>query len=95
MRRKTVKMAFDPAGTPNVYRARTSGDPMSEDGYVWARLKDRTLTVNIMAVRADGGYDVQTFDRELSAAGMALRFVRVRDGRIVREVNGKLIKTGK
>lgn len=92
VRRKVSRAAFDPAATPGIFRAREQGDPLRGEAYGWARIKDQTLTVHLMAIREDGGYEIQTYDRTLTGAGMDLRFVRVSDGESVREVNGKLVK---
>ena len=62
-----------------MYYATGSQDPAG-DGFVWARIADQTLTVNVMLVRPDGSYAIQTYDRTLSGTGMALKFVNVTNG---------------
>jgi hypothetical protein len=43
-------------------------------------------------VAETGGYEMQTYERTLVAAGMDLRYSRVRDGEVLRTVTGKLKK---
>ncbi len=92
VRRKVSRISFDPTAKPRVFRAREQGDPLGGEAFGWARIKDQTLTLHFMGIREDGGYEIQSYDRTLTGAGMDLRFVRLSDGEPVREVNGKLVK---
>ncbi len=46
----------------------------------------------MLLIRDDGGYEVQSYARTLTAQGMDLVYGRVRDGDTVRTVKGKLVK---
>ena len=94
IKRRTQRMTFVPAPSGSMYYATGSQDPAG-DGFVWARIADQTLTVNVMLVRPDGSYAIQTYDRTLSGTGMALKFVNVTNGEPTREVSARLVKTGK
>jgi len=76
-----------------MYVAQGAQDP-TQGGFVWARIADQTLTVNVMLVRKDGSYAVQTYDRTLTGTGMSLKFVNVTNGEPTREVSARLVKTG-
>ena len=86
---KEVSFATDRA---NVFQGAVEVDPLAGWPFVWARIKDRTLTINSLLVHDDGSYEMQTYDRTLSDAGMTLYFTRVRDGKLVRSVSGTLVK---
>jgi hypothetical protein len=62
-------------------------NPLKGDPYVWAR-------VYAMRIRADGGYEMQVYDRTLVGDGLALVFSRVRDGETLRSITGTLRRTG-
>ena len=63
-------------------------------GLIWARIKDRTLTVNVMRVSDTGSYTVQTYNRTVSGTGMILNFVNTKDGEPRRQVEARLVKVG-
>jgi hypothetical protein len=92
VRRKTLSLSFAPSDRPNVFEAVDTEDPMSGEPFAWARIDGQTLTVYMLLIRDDGGYEVQSYARTLTAQGMDLVYGRVRDGDIVRTVKGKLVK---
>lgn len=94
-RRKSSSLTFRPTDRPRVWRAATSGDPVTGGQAAWARISENTLTVYLMVVRDDGAYELQQYDRTLGARGMELVFTRLRDGEKVRTVKGLLVKVGK
>ncbi|MDA0240359.1 MAG: hypothetical protein O3A84_10085 [Proteobacteria bacterium] len=65
-------------------------DPLKGEPYVWSRIEGDTLTVNMMLITAAGSYEIQTYDRTLTDDGLDLRFFRVRDGKILKEIRAKL-----
>lgn len=83
---------FEPADRANVFKSGVEVDPLAGWPFIWARIKGRTLTVYSLLVHDDGSYEIQTYDRTLSDAGMELYFTRVRDGRLVRSVSGTLVR---
>ena len=60
----------------NVFGHAVPLDPMKGEPYVWARIKDDTLTVFSLFVQEDGGFEMQQFDRTLAQGGLALEFSR-------------------
>ena len=92
-RRATV-IRFAPSGRPNVWRAVDSSDPLNDERYAWARLKEQTLIVHTLAIGDDGGYEMQVYERTLTPFGMNLEFVAFRDGEERRNASGRLIKVG-
>jgi hypothetical protein len=97
--RKSYSIRFIPTHRPNVFsagqRVNPFGqleplDPIRGDPYVWARIKDATLTVYAIVIGEDGGYEMQVYDRTLTKDGMKLRFKRTENGRTLREITGEL-----
>ncbi len=77
-KRKAYTIAFQPTQRPGVYssamRANVFGervpmDPFKGDPFVWARLSGKTLSVYALIILADGGYDLQIYDRTLTPDG--------------------------
>jgi len=44
----------------------------------------------VLVITDEGGYEIQVYDRTLIAEGMSLRFSRVRDGKVLKQINGTL-----
>ena len=55
----------------------------------------QTLTVHTLVITADGGYEMQVYDRTLSALGMNLEFIAFRNGESRRTAKGRLVKVAK
>ena len=91
-RRKAQTVSFAPSGQTSVFRGTPSGDPLSGNPYIWARIAGQTLTVYILNITAGGSYEMQSYARTLSGYGMDLVFSRIRDGEPVRTARAKLIK---
>lgn len=100
---KSYLVDFRATARPGLYasamRRDTSGalvplDPMSGDPYVWASLAGATLSVHAMLVTDDGGYEIQIYRRTLTDDGMDLTFQRFRDGVLMKEIAGTLIRVG-
>ncbi|MFP6756763.1 MAG: hypothetical protein VCC99_00885 [Alphaproteobacteria bacterium] len=91
-RRKTQTVAFAPTGQTGVFRGTNSGDPLSGNPYIWARIAAQTMTVYILHITAGGTYEMQSYARTLGGYGMDLVFSRIRDGEPVRAERAKLIK---
>jgi len=69
-------------------------DPMSGDPYVWASIDGAMLTVHALLVTDEGGYEVQIYHRTLTDDGMDLTFQSFRDGVLMKEIAGTLIRVG-
>jgi hypothetical protein len=103
-KRKEYSISFKPsdragdfasAMKKNLFGKSVPLDPIKGEPYVWARIHGKTLTVHAMRVTDDGGYEMQVYDRTLTADGMDLKFSRVRDGKILKQITGSLLKFSK
>jgi hypothetical protein len=94
VRKRTQKVSFSRGDRPNVFVSKAATNPMN-GGLIWARIKDQTLTVNVMRISDSGSYTVQTYNRTLSGTGMTLNFVNTTDGEPQRQVEARLVKVGK
>lgn len=99
LKRKEYSIDFHPTRRSKIFRSGEGRDmfgnavpldPMNGDPYVWARIHERTLTVYALHVLEDGGYEIQTYVRTRTPQGLKLKYSRVRDGEILRTVNGTL-----
>lgn len=70
-------------------------DPLMGEPFVWARITGRTLTVYAILITDSGGYELQTYERTLSKTGLDLEFLRLRDGKPLRAIQGKLVRVSK
>ncbi len=77
----------------NVFGGKVPLDPLKGDPYVWAGIDGDTLTVHAMIIMDDGGYEMQVYERTLTADGMFLKFSRNRDGVPARFITGTLKRT--
>lgn len=91
--RKSTTREFQSSGRAGLWQAVGGQDPAGAGGYVWARIKERTLSVFSVRVSDDGGSEMLVYDRTLSGSGMKLEFRRLVDGNLLRTVKGRLIKT--
>ena len=97
----TYKIEFVPSDRDGVYAAamkknvfghQVQLDPMKGEPYVWARITGDTLTVFSLFVDADGGYELQQFDRTLTTGGLNLEFSRIGNGKQTRSSKAYLDK---
>jgi hypothetical protein len=97
--RKSYKIKFQKSKRANIYAAGMRPnyfggwvplDPMKSEPYIWARIKEATLTVYAMHVIDDGSYEMQTYDRTLTKEGMRLDFTRIRADGKVKKISGVL-----
>ena len=93
--RKSSALQFLPTDRPNVWRGTGSSDPLLDERYAWARVLGQTLTVHTLVITADGGYEMQVYDRTLSPLGMNLEFSAFRNGESRRTAKGRLVKVAK
>lgn len=97
---KTQSLEFRPTKhNPNLYQALPTGlsvgmvpsrDPLEGAPFAWARVLGKVLSVNVLTITKDGDYVIQTYDRALTRGGMALSFVKVRNGNVVKRLWGAL-----
>lgn len=90
---------FEPSRRPGIYssamRRNLFGEakplnPFKGEPFVWATLHGDTLTVYALLITDDGGYEMQSYARTLTADGLELHFQRVRDGVRLRDIDGTL-----
>ena len=86
-RQTTQTVEFVPAGSPNRWKAKDSGELLSGKPVVWARLAGARLFVYVVTTEPKSGrFHAAVYVRELVQDGMQLRFRRVRDGAPARAV---------
>lgn len=90
-RRKSARVGFDPTDRPGIYLARDAAAGVAH-GLGWAAIDGATLSVRLLAIRDDGGYDIQTYHRTLEDSVMWLQFISDNDGQTIRTVNARLEK---
>ncbi|UOA27188.1 hypothetical protein [Pseudosulfitobacter sp. DSM 107133] len=78
---------FSAAMGRNVFGHDVQLDPMQGEPYVWAKLKNDTLSVYSLFITDEGGYEIQQFDRTLVDDGLRLKFQRLRNGVPLRTVS--------
>lgn len=83
---------FAAAMERNVFGHEVQLDPMKGEPFVWARVKNGTLSVFSLFVDEAGDYELQQFDRSLAEGGLQLEFKAVRDGETARTVSTFLAK---
>jgi hypothetical protein len=99
--RKTYSIDFVPTQKNGIYASAMRTDmfgqrvplnPLEGDIFVWATLRGKTLTVYALMITPEGGYEMQTYHRTLTAHGIHLEFSRVRDGIPLRSITGTLTR---
>jgi hypothetical protein len=70
------------------FRERGETLPMRGDPVRWASLDDQGLHVYSFMVLEDGRYELQVYDRTLTDIGLDIRFQRIVDGELMREITG-------
>lgn len=97
--RKTYSIDFVPTQRCVIYASAMRTDmfgnrvplnPLEGDPFVWATIRDKTLSVYALMITPAGGYEMQTYHRTLTEQGMYLEFSRVRDGVPLRFITGEL-----
>lgn len=98
---KTYNIGFIPSDRDNIYKSamKTSVfgkpiplDPMKGEPFVWARLEGETLSVFSLFINDVGEYEMQEFHRTLVPAGLDLKFRRLHNGQIEKEIRALLVR---
>jgi hypothetical protein len=101
---KTYSIDFEPTQREGIFGSemrrnkfgdRVPLDPMSGEPYVWARLFGNTLTVYALHITAEGGYEMQVYNRTRTEKGLDVEFTRFRDSEPMTVVDGSLVKVGR
>ncbi len=65
-------------------------DPLTGEPYVWATHAEDTLKVYMLIIDASGSFEMQVYERRLTAIGLELHFSRLRDGHEVKTISATL-----
>jgi hypothetical protein len=79
---------FIEAAENNPFREREQTQPMRGDPVRWASLDDQGLHVYSFMVLEDGRYELQVYDRTPTDIGLDIRFQRIVDGTVIRQITG-------
>jgi hypothetical protein len=99
--RRVQTVLFEPAGDGQFYLEKQEGTlfqereqmrPMQGDPVRWAAVADGTLHVYSFIVLPDGRYELQIYDRILTDQGIDIKFQRIVDGEIMREITGQTVR---
>ena len=84
---------YEAAQKKNLFGGRDPLDPMKGEPYAWARIEGNKLTVFVLIVTDDGGYEMQTFDRILTNDNtLEVKFSRIRDGERLKTIETTLTR---
>jgi hypothetical protein len=101
VQRRVNELAFKPAKgrgffvevpQRNVFAEREEVQAMGGDPVRWAVHDAAGLHVYSFMIRADGRYELQTYARRRTAAGIELHYERVVDGKLVRTIDGQAVR---
>ncbi len=85
---------YKAAQKKNLFGGRDPLDPMKGEPYAWARVKDQTLTVHVMYIRDNGGYEINSYERTLVGDGdITTQFSRIVNGELRTSLKAKLQAT--
>lgn len=98
---KETKIAFLPSDRGGIFSSAmkvdlfghsVQMDPMQGDSFVWARITGDMLTVFSMLIDEGGGYEIQQYNRTLVEGGLALEYLRIRNGEKLKAIEAFLKK---
>jgi hypothetical protein len=76
----------------SLFQEREQMRPMQGDPVRWAAIADGTLHVYSFVVLPDGRYELQIYDRILTDKGIDIKFQRIVDGEVLREIIGQTVR---
>ena len=88
--KRPVKVSFESAGRPGVFKATGKYAPGDDGSTIWARITGGALVIYQLAVDDDGFYTLSSYRRTLTETGLDLVFVLQSEGTTVRSVTGEL-----
>ena len=101
VRRRVDEVVLEPADRNGMFLEKTQRslferreevDVISGDPLRWARIDGDRLGVFSLVVTADGGYQMQSYERILTEDGLGIEFNRVVDGEVTRRIVGRTIR---
>ena len=81
-------------GRSDLFRERQATVPIKGDPVRWTRVDGDVLHTCSFMVLEDGRYEMQIYQRILTDIGMDIRFERIVDGDVVRQVTGRTARAG-
>lgn len=81
VRRDSTRIVFEPSGRAGIYVQKAAASELA-NGFSWAAISGRTLTVRVLGILDDGGYEIQTYERTLAKDGLQLFFKSDRNGSV-------------
>lgn len=101
VKRRSDEVILTPAAGRNFYLASPGYDPFHErarpnpvkgDPLRWAVIEDGGIEIYSFQILEDGRYELQTYSRRATPAGMTLGFARILDGEVVRRMTGRAVR---
>ncbi|HSA80381.1 MAG TPA: hypothetical protein VLE23_06130 [Geminicoccaceae bacterium] len=89
--------AFDPGGVSllsRLFADPATGNPLTGETLLWARLVGPTLTVYSLAIDSHGGFDLERYARTLTDEGMTVRYTRRIENDLILTIEGRLGPAG-
>jgi hypothetical protein len=79
VRRDSTRIVFEPSGRAGIYIQKAAASELA-NSFSWASISARALTVRVLGILDDGGYEIQTYERTLAKDGLQLFFRSDRNG---------------
>ncbi len=101
VRRRVDEVVLEPGGRDGLYLEKTQRslfqrreeiDVIAGDALRWARIDGDSLGVFSLVVMADGGYELQSYERILTEDGLDIEFSRIDNGAVIRRIVGRTIR---
>ena len=83
---------YSSAVQTNMFGKAVPQDPLKGEPYVWATIRDDILKIHALLLTDNHGYEMQVYERRLTAQGLHLVFSRVRDGERLRDITADLAR---
>ena len=90
-KRTQTRITFEPSSRTGIYVGRV-GNGNVENGFSWATIAGKALTVRQLTILDDGSYEIHSYRRTLSKDGLFLVYRSDRDGIAVNMVSANLEK---
>ncbi len=76
----------------SMFETRRRMDPMAGDPVRWARIQGGRIGTYALVIGQDGGYELQTYERALTPAGLDIEFRRIINGVVERRITGHTVR---
>jgi hypothetical protein len=101
VKRRSDEVTLTPADGRDFYLAspgydpfhvRAHPNPVKGDPLRWAVIEGGRIEIYSFQILEDGRYELQTYTRRATPAGMTLGFARILDGEVVRRMTGRAVR---